>query len=249
MSSAAEDDGVTLDDLRAAPAARERGAGEHEVDLRDRLDERGERGLDLADAPRERAQDARDFLALGALRLSESVRLLDDGERLDEQRLPRRGAVVDDAGHGTARRGSQGEHRPARALRDEVVLEVLAKTRVARQRSQALGHPRPSAAQLATQAPERGRRAVSQIGAVVLDRTVELVAETRAALDRSRPPARVRPRTPAALSSCARAARALAIDRAIARRAPGSSTLPRAATAAAARTSATFARSGSADAS
>jgi hypothetical protein len=52
----------------------------------------------LADGTRELAQDPLGLLALGAGGLRLAIRELDDLERLDEERLARVGAVMDDAG-------------------------------------------------------------------------------------------------------------------------------------------------------
>ncbi len=60
---------------------------------------------------------------------------LDDGERLDEQRLARPGAVVDDARHRAACRRPEREDGSAGALGHEVVLQVLAQRRVASERT------------------------------------------------------------------------------------------------------------------
>ena len=109
-------------DERPAPRARERPARDGEVEVGHGVHESDERDLVLADGGRELAQDPRDLVALGALRLTEPVRVLDDGERLDEERLARAGAVVDDAGHAPAGGRSEREYGPARARGDEVVL-------------------------------------------------------------------------------------------------------------------------------
>ena len=77
----------------------------------------GERVGARADLVRELAQDARHLLALRALGLPQPVRVLDDRERLDEQRLPGARAVVDDPGHARARRRSQREDGSARTAR------------------------------------------------------------------------------------------------------------------------------------
>jgi hypothetical protein len=133
----------------------------------------------LADEPREVAQDAGDLVALRALRLAEPVRMLHDGERLDEQRLPRPRAVVDDAGDRAACGRPEGEDGPAAALGHEVVLQMLAQRRVARERLQAFREPGPPRPELAAEPAEGGGRAVPEIRAVVLDRLRDCAVDAR----------------------------------------------------------------------
>ena len=77
MAGAAQDDGVAAIVDRACPAsgARARRTASARSICATRLDERGERLPRARRPPRERAQDALDLLALGALRLAEPVRL------------------------------------------------------------------------------------------------------------------------------------------------------------------------------
>ena len=187
MPRAAKDDLVTYRYLCAPPRPREGSARDGEVDLPDGLDERGKPLGAGAHGGRELAQDPRDLVALGALRLTEPVRVLDDGERLDEERLARAGAVVDDAGYAPARRRAQREHGPPRARRDEVVLQVLAQVGVTREALEPLGQPRTSLAKLSAEAAERRRGAVAQVRAVLLDGAVDRLRErTQARVDRIR---------------------------------------------------------------
>ena len=124
---------------RSAPAARERAAGDHEVELGGRADERDQRLRLGGDERGEVAEDPRHLVALGDLGLAQPVRVLDGRERLDEERLPRAGRVVHDPGHAPAGRRLQRQHGAAAALGDEVVLEVLGERRVARDLAQPLG--------------------------------------------------------------------------------------------------------------
>ena len=71
----------------------------------------------LTDGGGEVAEDAFRLVALGRGCLGLAVVQLDDLERLDEERLPGAGRVVDDALHAPARRRLQCEHRPPAALR------------------------------------------------------------------------------------------------------------------------------------
>ena len=173
--------------LGAPPRPREGPARDGEVDLPDGLDERDEPLGAGAHGGRELAQDPRDLVALGALRLTEPVRVLDDGERLDEERLARAGAVVDDAGHAPARGRPEREHGPPRARGDEVVLQVLAQLGVTREALEPLGQPRTSLAKLAAEAAKRRRGTVAQVRAVLLDGAVDRLRErAQARVDRIR---------------------------------------------------------------
>ena len=68
---------------------------------------------------------------------------------------------------------------------DEILLQVLAHLRRAREPSQLLDDRVAQAAQLLAQPPEEGRRAVAEIGAVVLDTAVDLLRDRRqGAVDR-----------------------------------------------------------------
>ena len=184
---AEKDDLVADRHLCAPPRPRESPARDGEVDRPDGLDERDEPPLAGADRGRQLAQDPRDLVALGALRLTEPVRVLDDGERLDEERLARAGAVVDDAGHAPARGRPDREHGPPRARRDEVVLQVLAQPGVTREALEPLGQPRTSLAKLAAEAAKRRRRTVAQVRSVLLDRAVDRLRErAQARVDRIR---------------------------------------------------------------
>jgi len=166
----AQRDAAAARHLRPPPAPREAGAGEGEIDRADRLHEADDPVRLVADSTRELAQDPRDLLALGALGLAQAVGVLDDGERLDEQRLPGARGVVDDARHRAAGRGAERENGPAGALGDEVLRQVLAERRVACERPQPLGDPPTALPELSSQAPKRRRGAVPQIRAVVLHR-------------------------------------------------------------------------------
>ena len=66
------------------------------------------------------SRSARDGLRLEVVEV-------DDVERLDEQRLAGVGGVVDDAGHAAPGARLHGEHGPAAALGDEILLQVLAE--------------------------------------------------------------------------------------------------------------------------
>ncbi len=170
MPGATQRDAVAPRHLGSPPAPGETGAREGEIDGADRLHEVDDVVRPVADRTRELAQDPRDLLALGAFGLSQAIGVLDDGEGLDEQRLPGARAVVDDARHRAARGGAEREHGPAGPLGDEILRQVLAEQRVARERSQTLGDPCSALPKLFPQAPKRRRGAVSQVRAVVLHR-------------------------------------------------------------------------------
>ena len=167
--------GLAKDDVgadrheRPPPRTRERPAGHGEVEVGHRDDERDERCLMLPDGGRELAQDSRDLVALGALRLAEPVRVVDDRERLDEERLARAGAVVDDAGHAPTRRRPEREHRTTPALGHEVVLQVIPDRRVTGETLEPLRESRTALPALAPEPPERRRGAVAEIRSVRLD--------------------------------------------------------------------------------
>ena len=123
----------------------------------------------VADEPRELAQDPLDLLALGARRLGEPVVQLDDRERLDEERLPGAGRVVDDARHLAARGRLHREHRPPAPLGDEALLQELAELARPRDARELLGHALLAVAQLGAEPPKLRRGGVAQVGAVVRD--------------------------------------------------------------------------------
>jgi hypothetical protein len=81
---------------------RELGPRLRGVELREDLDRDEELGPALREARRERDEDAVHFLALFLERLGERVVVLDDGERLDEERLARARLLVHEALHGLA---------------------------------------------------------------------------------------------------------------------------------------------------
>ena len=84
---------------------------------------------------------------------------------------------MDDAGHAPTGRRFEGEDRSAAALGDEVVLQVLGERRIARDLAQPLGQLAAAFAQLPTQAAQHGRSRILQVGAVLLDRTADLLGD------------------------------------------------------------------------
>ena len=131
----------------------------------------------LAHGGRQLAQDPLRLLALRARGLRLPVAQLGDLERLDEERLARIGGVVDDARHAAARAHLDGEHRPAAALRDEVLLEVLADAALAHELLEPVGDALTAGAELAAQLPQLRRGVVLEVGAVLLDRAVDRLGE------------------------------------------------------------------------
>ncbi len=138
MARGDELDVVRRLDRAAAPAARERAAGEREVDVGEHLDGVRELVRVVADLARELGQDARDLVALVALELAQPVGQLDDRERLDEQRLPRVAGVVDDPRHGATGTRAHGDHGPPAALRHEIFLQMRLKIGIRRERAQSV---------------------------------------------------------------------------------------------------------------
>ena len=76
---------------------------------------------------------------------------------------------MDDAGNGATRGGAQREDGPAAALGHEVVLQMVAQGRVARERAEPIAEPRPALAELAPESAQGRRGRVTEIRAVVLD--------------------------------------------------------------------------------
>ena len=106
-----------------------------------------------------------------------------------------------DAGHPTTGRRLEGEDGSAAALGDEVVLQVLGERRIAGDLAQPLGQLAAALAQLAAQAAQHGRSRVLQVGAVLLDRTADLLGDREQARRRCRlsaPAARGGRRAPSA---------------------------------------------------
>ena len=110
----------------AADGRREFGAGLRGVHLREDL----ERGEEVAssgrEARREGDEDAVDFLALLLERLGEGVVVLEDGERLDEERLPGARFLVHEPRHRVAPVRPHGEAVAAALLRDVTLGERVA---------------------------------------------------------------------------------------------------------------------------
>ena len=106
----------------ALERVREERFRHREIDARERAHHRVELIGVLLDATREFVEDALDLGALGELGLAERVVRLEDLERLDEDGRTRRGLVVDDALHGAAHLGSDGDDVAAAALRDDRLL-------------------------------------------------------------------------------------------------------------------------------
>ena len=164
-------------DRRAAPAPGERAASEREVDRRGRLDQQLERRRALADGGRELAEDP--------LR----------PPRARRRRPPTGGCSARPPG--TARRTASGPSRRRRgrfrarcsasspsppapaaaALGDEVLLQVLAEARRAREPAQLVGDALPAVAQLAAELAKTRRGGVSKVGAVLLDAAADLLGE------------------------------------------------------------------------
>ena len=151
-----------------------------------------------------------------------------------------------DARHAPAGRRLEGEHRPAAALGDEVVLKVLGERRIAGDLAQPLGQLAAALAQLATQAAQHRR-----------SRVLRGRSRPPRPIGRSPPRPRAVRRRCSAVSSCSagRSSRAVSarrpaaparIVRSTSERLLVSSVLPRAARSAASVTSATPPRSGSA---
>ena len=178
MTCPAQGDVVASGDERLlasrATAARGRARGRAR---RPRSTSDDQRGCLHADERREVPQDPRDLLALGDLGLAQAVRVVDRGERLDEERLARTGRVVHDARDAAAGRRLQRQHGPAAALGDEVVLEMLGERRVAGDLAQALGKPAAALAELAAEATQRRRGRVLEVRAILLDRAPDLVRD------------------------------------------------------------------------
>ena len=175
MARLDQHDVVVLHDGAPARALREPSRRHREVELRDRVDGRGHVGCRCTDLGGQGGEDARDLLAFLARELAQPVVLLDERERLDEQRLTRAGRVVDDPRHRASRICPYREHRPAAALGQELLLEVRAQARG--HLPQSLGGPLARDRVLASQRTELRRGAVADALLIdrLLDRERELV--------------------------------------------------------------------------
>ena len=148
----------------------------------------------LATADGELAQDALDLLARVRRRLGQTVVQLDDGERLDEERLSRcstrRARSPAPSPRADARTASTG--RPPRSARNDSCSASRHITRTC-DASELVANAGAAVAQLRAQLAQQRRRVVAEIRAVLLDPAVDLVGEARASagLDRARgaPPA------------------------------------------------------------
>jgi len=76
-----------------------------------------------SDGRRQLAEYALDLFARVRRRFGQAIVQLDDGERLDEQRLSRARGVVHHAGHLRTSRGANGEDGPAAALGEKRFLQ------------------------------------------------------------------------------------------------------------------------------
>jgi hypothetical protein len=166
--SSSRDDGAT-------PASREAATGESEVEACGRRDQVDKGACLCSDERGEIPQDPRHLVAFCNLGLAQSVRVVDSRERFDEERLPRAGRVVDDAGDASSRRRAQRKNRTAPALCHEVVLQVLGERWIAGDLAEALGELAAPLPEHAAQAAELGRGRVTQVGSVLFDRTADLL--------------------------------------------------------------------------
>ncbi len=164
-------------DRAAAPAARERSAGERDVDRGQHLD--GVRKLVrvVADMPRELGQDPRHLVALVALELAQPVGELDDRERLDEQRLAGVARVVHDARHGAACARAHGHDRSPAALRHEIFLQMRLKIGIRRERPKAIAGAAPCGRELGAQRLQLRRGGVLDARGLELERALEPVGD------------------------------------------------------------------------
>ena len=133
----------------------------------------------LADGGRELPQDPLDLLTLRARRLRLAVGELDDVERLDEERLAGVGRIVNDPGHASAGARLDGQHGAAAAESDELLLQVLAELARADELLELVAHALPPGPELAAQLAELRRGVVAQVGAVLLDRSVDRLGHAR----------------------------------------------------------------------
>ncbi len=76
---------------------------------------------------------------------------------------------MDDPGHGAPRGRPEREHGPAAPLGDEIVLQMLPERGVAGERAKPFREPGAALAQLPAEPAQGRRRAVAEVGAVVLD--------------------------------------------------------------------------------
>ena len=112
-----------------------------------------------ATADGELAQDALGLLARLRRRLGQAVVQLDDGERLDEERLPGARRVVDDPRHLRTSGRANREHRPAPALGEERLLQRVVHTARARDARELVAEARAAVAQLGAQLAQQRRGA------------------------------------------------------------------------------------------
>ena len=202
-------------DRRAAPAARERPQASARSSAADGLDERAQRAPRCAPTRRgQLAQDPLDLLALGARppRTAGCSRsTIANGST--NSVWPDADASWTIPGTLRARARLHGEHRPAAALGDEVLLQVLAQLRsAASRRSSSATRCRPS------RSSARRRRSVGDAlsrrsRAVLLDAAADRVGDARPAPDRSAPATSARSGATARVRPRARLAAATAVAR------------------------------------
>ena len=86
---------------------------------------------------------------------------------------------MDDPGHAAAGARLHGEHGPAAAESDEVLLQVLAQVARADELLELVAHPLPAGAELAAELAQLRGRVVAQVGAVLLDGAVDRLRDRR----------------------------------------------------------------------
>ena len=104
--------------------------GEGQIDLRQRLDGAHDAAGLLAHQPRQRRQDAPDFLRFGQLQLAPGVVQVHRGQRLDEERGARGRLVVHQAADAVLEVGLERDHVAPIALGDDRLLQVGAVLRI-----------------------------------------------------------------------------------------------------------------------
>ncbi len=161
----------------AVPTPRQRTAGNSEVELAHCNHERAEGLTARSDVGGELTQDPLRLFARVRRCFGELVPELDDRQRLDEYRLARSRRVVDDPRHLIARRRAHRKHRASSPLGEERFLKRVAHTGGPRDPRELVAQARVAVPQLAAQLAQLRRRLVAQVGAVVLDATVDCVRE------------------------------------------------------------------------
>ncbi len=146
---------------------RKLGLRRQEIDRREHLDVGLDRVRVAPDLRGERFEDASHLALFLYLQRTYAVVRLERGERLDEQRLPARARVVDDARQSAGELGFDRNHESPVTNRHDAILDRLGVFGGVEDRADAIARVGLRLCQAATDAPQGVRRPVEHRAALV----------------------------------------------------------------------------------